>query len=73
MFIYLNLYVKKSDGSLILKQVRNRHSYFSRNWDLLETYVIFDNKLFTYDEFRLFINSNRFNFFEKIVLFFRNL
>lgn len=67
---YLNLYMKEN-GDLILKQVKNKHAY--KRWVLIDTYVIYDNVLYKYDDFRKLLKTRKFNFFEKIVIFFREL
>ncbi len=72
MFYYLNLYYDKN-GEPVLKQVKNRHAYISYDWTFIRTYVIFDHKLYTYDQFRNLCKTRRFNFFEKVILFFKNL
>lgn len=67
---YLNLYIKPT-GEIVLKQVKNKHAY--SNWELIDTYIIYDNVLYKYDDFRKLLKTKKFNFFEKIVIFFREL
>ena len=71
---YLNLYFNYNINDLVLKQVENRHAYKGKlDWLLLQSYIIYDGKLYKYEDFRELRKTRKFNFWEKLVIFFREL
>ncbi len=67
---YLNLYLKPT-GEIVLKQVKNRRAY--SNWELLDTYIIYDHKLYSLSDWRDLKKTRKFNFWERLIIFIREL
>lgn len=67
---YINVYCKPNN-EIVIKQVKNRHAY--KNWLCIGTYVLYDNKIYSWPEWEVFRKSKYFNFWERLVLFFRDL
>lgn len=71
---FYNIYQKKS-GEIVLKRLKNEKSY--ENWKLIDTYIVFEDKLYKYEDLRKKIKepqkNNLVNKFVKITNFIKNL
>lgn len=70
MLWYLNQYIV--DDKLKFKIVRNPHAY--ENWDLVDTYILYNKKFYTRETFRKIVSLNPpKSTFKKLLEFFNKL